>query len=144
MAKATCLAHRSNGVIALRSQEKDVTGKINLGTTQTSWQGWGSSSQTVKREKISVDAKDPEKAVKEALLRAREFEDIAKFLGTSESKQKAGITGDVEFVSLKGSDLVLRLTGNFWHNRQMVFDEVICVSVCAACVCHICCDAYSV
>jgi hypothetical protein len=34
------------------------------------------------------------------------------------------ITGDVEFVSLNGSELVLRLTGNFWHNRQMVFDEV--------------------
>lgn len=61
--------------------------------------------------------------MKEALLRAREFDGIAKFLGTSESKNKAGITGDVEFVSLKGSELVLRLTGNFWHNRQMVFDS---------------------
>ena len=32
----------------------------------------------------------------------------------------AGITGDVEFVSFKDGDVVLRLTGNFWHNRQMV------------------------
>jgi hypothetical protein len=33
--------------------------------------------------------------------------------GTSEGKQRAGITGDVEFVSLDKDALVLRLTGNF-------------------------------
>eukprot|EP00960_Hanusia_phi_P039852 754086-Hanusia_phi.AAC.5 len=32
--------------------------------------------------------------------------------------------GDVEFVKISGSELTLRLTGNFWHNRQMVFDDV--------------------
>jgi hypothetical protein len=30
----------------------------------------------------------------------------------------------VEFVSLEKDALVLRLVGNFWHNRQMVFGEV--------------------
>ena len=31
------------------------------------------------------------------------------------------------------SALVLRLTGNFWHNRQMVFDEVSQVCLPLAC-----------
>ena len=58
-----------------------------------SWQGWGSSTVEKKKDPIKVDASNPEKAVKEALKQAREFEDIAKYLGTSESKKSAGITG---------------------------------------------------
>lgn len=45
----------------------------------------------------------------------------------------AGITGDVEFVSFKDGDVVLRLTGNFWHNRQMVRVSV-CVFI-LLCLC---------
>jgi len=130
-AQASCLAHRSKGALSLRAaddrfERPDLTPdrKIKLGTTQTSWQGWGSSTVDRKKELIKVDANDPKKAVKEALKQAREFEDIAKYLGTTESKQRAGITGDVEFVSLEKDALVLRLVGNFWHNRQMVFGEV--------------------
>ena len=52
------------------------------------------------------------------------IQNIAKYLGTSESKQAAGITGDVEFVKLASKELTLRLVGNFWHNRQVVFSEV--------------------
>lgn len=100
---------RSNGALGLRAsgdrferQDLDSDRKINLGTTQTSWQGWGSSDSGKKVEKIVVDAKNPKAAVKEALKRAREYDDIAKYLGTTEGKKKAGITGDVEFVSLEG------------------------------------------
>merc|ERR1719409_1556996 len=127
-ATSTCsLAHRGAGVVGLRAaddrfERPDLTDdrKISLGTTKTSWQGWGGSSQTIKKEQIDVDPKNPNAALKNA----RESEDIAKYLGGSESKTRAGITGDVEFVSFKDGDVVLRLTGNFWHNRQMVFDEV--------------------
>ncbi|EKX32451.1 hypothetical protein GUITHDRAFT_148626 [Guillardia theta CCMP2712] len=98
--------------------------RVQLGTTQTSWQGWGSSNDKKQTIKIEVDKSNPEAGVKEALLKARESEAIAKYLGTTESKQRAGITGDVEFVKMTGSELTLRLTGNFWHNRQMVFDDV--------------------
>merc|ERR1719199_2173069 len=121
-ATSTCsLSHRGAGVVGLRAaddrfERPDLTDdrKISLGTTKTSWQGWGGSSQTIKKEQIDVDPKNPNAAIKKALKNARESEDIAKYLGGSESKTRAGITGD----------LVLRLTGNFWHNRQMVFDEV--------------------
>jgi len=115
------------GILALRcADERKEEGEtyVKLDQTQTSWTGWGASSGTKKEVKIEVDASNPDAAVKEALKRAREFEDIAKYLGTTESKQRSGITGDVEFVKMSGSELTLRLVGNFWHNRQVVFSEV--------------------
>ena len=107
---ADSVLYRGYSALGLRAKEgdryerQDLTPdrKVNLGTTQTSWQGWGSADSGKKQEKITVDAKNPKAAVKEALKRAREFDDIAKYLGTTEGKQKAGITGDVEFVSLEG------------------------------------------
>ena len=47
----------------------------------------------------------------------------------------AGITGDVEFVSFEDGEVVLRLTGNFWHNRQMV-RVFVCVLI-LPCLCLI-------
>lgn len=105
-------------------KKEDNEKYIKLETTQTSWTGWGGGGPAKTEVKIEVDASNPDEAVKEALKRAREFDNIAKYLGTTESKQKAGITGDVEFVKMDGSELTLRLVGNFWHNRQMVFSEV--------------------
>eukprot|EP00960_Hanusia_phi_P039851 754086-Hanusia_phi.AAC.4 len=67
--------------------------RVKLGTTQTSWQGWGSSNDKKQTIKIEVDKSNPEAGIKEALLKARESEAIAKYLGTTESKQRAGITG---------------------------------------------------
>ncbi len=40
---------------------------------------------------ISVDPANPDVGIKEALLKARESEAIAKYLGTSESKIRAGV-----------------------------------------------------
>ncbi len=78
---------------------------------------------------IEVDALNPSAAVQQALDAARNSEEIAKYLGTTESKQRAGITGDVELVSFDSGKLVLRLTGNFWHNRQVcmfVLSYILC------------------
>ena len=63
---------------------------IKLETTKTSWQGWG--SQTVKRKDqvIEMDASNPNAAIEKALLNARESDDIAKYLGTTDSKKNAG------------------------------------------------------
>ena len=43
-----------------------------------------------KSPQIAVDPSNPETGIKEALLKARESEAIAKYLGTSESKVRAG------------------------------------------------------
>eukprot|EP00281_Chroomonas_sp_CCMP1168_P028353 CAMPEP_0206247334 /NCGR_PEP_ID=MMETSP0047_2-20121206/19754_1 /ASSEMBLY_ACC=CAM_ASM_000192 /TAXON_ID=195065 /ORGANISM="Chroomonas mesostigmatica_cf, Strain CCMP1168" /LENGTH=296 /DNA_ID=CAMNT_0053672851 /DNA_START=15 /DNA_END=905 /DNA_ORIENTATION=- len=128
--RAAISTHRPR-VLGLRcAEEKDSSPEpgspryVKLETTQTSWQGWGSSAETKQRTQFVVDPSDPQKAVQQALDAARESDGISKYLGGTESKTRAGITGDVEIAKLEGDKLVLRLTGNFWHNRQMVFSEV--------------------
>lgn len=59
----------------------------------------------VKREipKIEVDSANPKASIQKALDAARESDDIAKYLGTSDSKRNAGISGDIELVSYEGT-----------------------------------------
>lgn len=82
--------------------------------------------------------------MQQALDTARESEAIAKYLGGTDAKTKAGITGDVELASFEGNKLVLRLVGNFWHNRQVsARTEGVSTRACAymyecACSCVLC------
>jgi len=120
-------SHPRGALVGLRCMADDDDKEdtyVKLETTATSWQGWGSSDSKKTVDKLEVDATDPRKAIQKALDAARESEDIAKYLGTTDSKKKAGITGDVELAAYDGGKVTLRLTGQFWHSRQMVFSDV--------------------
>jgi len=125
---AAAITPPRGALVSLRCMSDDEEKKeekfVKLETTATSWQGWGSSDTKKTVAKLDVDKENPKAAIQKALDNARESEDIAKYLGTTESKRKAGITGDVELAGYEGKKVVLRLTGQFWHSRQMVFSDV--------------------
>lgn len=126
-AVAASSSSRQGALVGLRcsgESEEEKKDFIKLEKTATSWQGWGGSSTKAEVPKIELNTSNPMESAAAALKAARESPDIAKYLGTSESKVKSGITGDVELVSFQNQKIVLRLVGNFWHSRQMVFSDV--------------------
>ena len=46
-------------------------------------------------------------------------------LGQHDIPASVGITGSIEFIELEGPEVILALTGKFWHRRGMLFELVL-------------------
>ena len=42
------------------------------------------------------------------------------YIGQHDIPASVGITGSIEFIELEGPEVILALTGKFWHRRGML------------------------
>lgn len=50
---------------------------------------------------------------------------MLSLLGQHDIPASVGITGSIEFIELEGPEVILALTGKFWHRRGMLFIELV-------------------
>ena len=45
------------------------------------------------------------------------------YTGQHDIPASVGITGSIEFIELEGPEVILALTGKFWHRRGMLLNQ---------------------